>query len=129
MAIRVSGALVDTSLLVAAHAGAELPPAAAISVITVGELVAGLRLARTDAIRRRRQTQVDATRTAYAPLPVDADVAERYGELLAHARSTKRSEKATDLLIAATAAATGRTLHTLDQRQAALARSAGIDVA
>jgi hypothetical protein len=36
--------------------------------------------------------------------------------------------EATDLLIIATAAATGRILHTLDTRQAALAQAAGIHV-
>lgn len=125
----MNGVLIDTSVLVAARDESDLPPAAAISVITIGELTAGVRLARDETARRARQKQLDATRAAYSPVLVDEDVAESYGELLAHARATRRSDKATDLLIAATAAATGRVLYTLDERQASLARSAGLSVA
>lgn len=125
----MSGALIDTSVLIAARDETDLPPSAAISIITLGELIAGVRLARSAAVRRRRQEQLDATLVAFSPLPVDDAVAQRYGDLLAHARSTGRTDKATDLLIAATAAATGRVLHTLDERQASLARSAGLSVA
>jgi predicted nucleic acid-binding protein len=55
-------------------------------------------------------------------------VAEHYGEVLAAARSAGRTTKATELLIIATAKATGRGLHTRDARQAALAQAAGIAV-
>ncbi|MBA3306972.1 MAG: hypothetical protein H0U25_13770 [Thermoleophilaceae bacterium] len=41
----------------------------------------------------------------------------------------QRITKATDLLILATAAANGRVLWTLDERQAALAREVGVAVA
>src|ERR687888_210880 len=44
------------------------------------------------------------------------------------ARKEQRAEKATDLLIVATAAVHDRTLHTRDERQASLARAAGIPV-
>jgi predicted nucleic acid-binding protein len=53
-------------------------------------------------------------------------VAEHYGDILAAARSAGRSGKATDLLIIAAAAATGRALVTLDKRRAALAQVAGV---
>lgn len=55
-------------------------------------------------------------------------MAARYGDALAHARSERRAEKATDLLIVATAAATDRTLVTRDRRQAGFARSLGLPV-
>lgn len=42
------------------------------------------------------------------------------------ARSQKRIGKATDLLVIATAGATGRILHTLDNAQAQLAATVGI---
>jgi len=129
VAAKLSGALLDTSVLIAGAAGAGLPVSAAISTISLGELVAGVRLARGDNARRVRQDHLDAVRGAFSPLPVDDFVAEAYGELLAHAGAQGRSEKATDLLITATAAATGRVLHTLDERQASLARSAGLSVA
>jgi predicted nucleic acid-binding protein len=74
--------------------------------------------------RRPRATLEDPDARVCAPHAV----AERYGEILAVARSQRRTAKATDLLIIATAAAHDRTLHTHDQRQAELARAAGIPV-
>jgi predicted nucleic acid-binding protein len=125
----MSGALLDTSVLIAnAGAASVLPPTAAISVVTLGELHAGVHMARSDTVRDLRSRRLEAVRGAFAPLPVDEPVAERYGGLLALARSRRRSEKATDLLILATASAGGRTLYTLDRRQAELARAAGIEV-
>lgn len=124
----MSASLLDTSFVVAAVEPAELPSTAAVSVITLGELYAGVLRARderTRVLRRRRLTYI---RTAFEALVVDQAVAERYGELLALARSQRRTEKATDLLIAATAGSSGRTLYTLDERQAGLARAAGIAV-
>jgi predicted nucleic acid-binding protein len=56
---------------------------------------------------------------------VDEAVARRYGEVLAMARREGRTAKASDLLIIATARATGRRLVTRDERQARLARAAG----
>jgi predicted nucleic acid-binding protein len=124
----VNGALLDTSVLIASDLAAdELPPTAAISVISLGELHAGVRLARADRARRLRQSRLDAIRRAFAPLPVDEAVAERYGEVLALARR-RRTAKATDVLIVATAAASSRTLFTLDGAQARLARLAGVAV-
>lgn len=124
----MSGALLDTSVLIARdEAGAmELPETAAISVITLGELRAGVILARGEevaAVRRRRLADVQA---AFAALVVDDHVAERYADVLALARSRGRAVKATDLLIIATAAAHGRELHTLDRAQARLATAAGV---
>jgi len=126
----VSGDLLDTSILIAPQPAAlgRLPVTAAISVITLGELHAGVLLARDDRTRSGRRARLDAVRAAFAPLPVDEPVAERYGEVLALARSERRIVKATDLLIIATAAAHDRTLHTHDERQAELARAAGISV-
>lgn len=125
----MSGGLLDTSLLVAADASAvKLPTAAAISVVTLGELHAGVLLARDGEIREQRRQRLEAVRAAFAPLLVDEPVAERYGRLLAFARTQRRSAKATDLFIIATAAATSRTLYTLDNHQAELARAAGVAV-
>jgi predicted nucleic acid-binding protein len=104
----------------------ELPATMAISVITLGELRAGVRLADDPAARAARQTRLNAVRDAFDPIPVGEAVAEHYGDILAAARSAGRSSKATALLIIATAAATGRILHTLDKRQAALADVAGV---
>jgi toxin FitB len=122
-------ALLDTSVVIGGlDDETTLPPAAAISVITLGELRAGVRLAADAGVRAARQRRLNAIRAAFEPLVVDEDVAEHYGEVLTAARASGRSAKATDLLIIATAGATGRALHTLDTRQAALADIAGIAV-
>lgn len=71
--------------------------------------------------------RLDAIRRAFVPLPVDEAVAEGYGEVLAIARSERRTAKATDLLILATALTTDRRLVTRDAAQARLAEAAGID--
>jgi predicted nucleic acid-binding protein len=101
---------------------------AAISVVTLGELCAGVALASEPSIRAARQARLAAVRDTFAPLPVDERVAEHYGEALARARRASRTTKATHLLIIATAAATGRTLHTFDARQRNLAREVGVAV-
>ena len=127
----MSGALLDTSVLIATDATGEieLPETAAISVITLGELRAGVLRARDVRARAARAQRLQAVRSAFAALPVDEDVAERYGEALATARDLGRAAKATDLLIIATAAASGRTLYTLDAAQAGLARELRVPVA
>lgn len=125
----MSGALLDTSIIIAPPGSAPLPPSAAISVITIGELRAGVGLARSEAVRAQREARLAAVRAAFVPLPVDADIADVYGELLAFARLHRRITKATDLLIVATARHTGRVLCTLDEPQARLAAAAGIATA
>jgi predicted nucleic acid-binding protein len=129
----MSGALLDTSILIAneadsAKAAALLPASAAISVVTLGELHAGVRLAKDPSVVGVRQQRLTQVRAAFRALPVDEPIAERYGDVLALARSQKRMAKATDLLIIATALATGRDLVTLDRAQRRLAAEAGVVV-
>ncbi len=127
----MSGALLDTSVVIDGYTSLQVddvPETVAISVITLGELRAGVRLASDPSTRAARQRRFNAVRDAFEPIPVDETVAEHYGDVLATARSAGRTTKATDLLIIATAAATGRALHTLDARQASLAVEAGISV-
>jgi toxin FitB len=123
-------AILDTSVVIASdeEGGLNLPATAAISVITLGELRAGVLRARDPSIRAARARRVALVRAAFAALPVDEDVAERYGEALASARDCGRAAKATDLIVIATAAASGRTLYTLDPAQAALARELRVAV-
>jgi toxin FitB len=130
MAERLTRLLLDTSVVIAGSDAAKLNPGdtAAISVITIGELRAGVRLAGDPNTQTIRQARLAAVRETFEPLPVDEPVAEQYGEILAAARAQKRTSKATDLLIIATAAATGRALLTLDDAQAGLARLAGVPV-
>ena len=126
----MSAALLDTSILIADEesASAERPATAAISVVTLGELRAGVLRAPNDRTRAVRQARLVAVQARLLPLPVDEAVAEHYGDTLAHAHDAGRTVKATDLLIIATARATGRTLHTLDRAQASLAREVGVPV-
>ena len=126
----MTGSLLDTSVVIAAdEAGAlDLPETAAISVITLGELRAGVLVSRDDRVAAARRSRLDAVRAVFAALPVDEAVADRYGAVLAVARSERRTAKATDLLIIATAAVADRELFTLDAAQASLARSAGVRV-
>lgn len=122
--------LLDTSAVIAGVPAISLQQGqtAAISVITLGELRAGVTLARDSATRAARQARLAAIRETFEPLPVDESVAERYGDVLAVARSRKRASKATDLLIIATAAASGRILQTRDDAQAKLADLIGVPV-
>lgn len=128
MAGRVSGALLDTSILIAQDRDRDLalPETAAISVITLGELHEGVVIARTPEVADARRERLDAVRAAFAALVVDEEVAQRYGDVLAVARAQRRAAKATDVLIIATAAATGRELYTLDVAQSRLALAAGV---
>ena len=125
----MSGALLDTSVVIASELAVDqLPTSAAISVVTLGELYAGVELARNEEAKRLRQARLVAVRAAFAPIHVDESVAERFGAVLAVARREGRAAKATDALIIATAATTSRSLHTFDQQQAALARAVGVTV-
>lgn len=125
----MSGTLLDTSFVIAASDGdAVLPDDAAISVITLGELRAGV-LHAGDAVERAERTQrLSDLRSLFVAFPVDEAVAERYGWALARARDERRGTDAADLLIIATAAATDNTLRTLDVAQAKLARRLGLVV-
>lgn len=119
----MSDLLIDTSVLVAAEAGvadldALLPdPDApiAIAAITLAELEVGVELARSRA-RSRRRAFADWVRDEIVVVPYDAATAQHHASLLAHCRRTGTMRGAHDLIIAATARATGRTIVTLDRR-------------
>jgi predicted nucleic acid-binding protein len=123
-------AILDTSVLIASdeEGKLDLPATAAISVITLGELRAGVLRARDATVRAARARRLSMIHAAFAAIPVDETVAEHYGEALAAARDVGRTVKASDLLVIATAAATGRTLYTLDVAQAGLARELRVPV-
>lgn len=125
----MSRALLDTSFVIAAADGAAiLPDEAAISVITLGELRAGVLRAHSTAARAERSERLSDVRSLFVALPVDEAVADHYGRALARARDEGRIEDAADLLIVATAAATDNALHTRDAAQAKLARRMGLVV-
>lgn len=107
--------LIDTSLLAgAATTGIEEP--FALSVITVGELRAGILSAGTQPIRAARLARLTAILKNTTVLPVDDAVASQYAEL----RAATGRLPTNDMWIAATAAAHKLMLVTSDERQSKL---------
>ncbi len=70
-----------------------------------------------EAERARRQDRLQRTEAAFDPLPFDLAAARAYGRILsavvAHGR-TPRARRAVDLMVAATALASGLPLNTRD---------------
>jgi len=126
----ISAGLLDTSVVIALdQAGSlEIPERSAISVITLGELRAGVLLARDESSRSHRKSRLEFARDAFEAMPVDAHVAHHYGEAVAWARSERRAAKASDLFVIATAAASQLALVTRDKAQAVIARGVGVEV-
>ena len=119
----MSDLLLDTSALIALEAG---DPAAegllpdddasiAIAALTLAELELGAELA-SGRRRARRRAFAAWVREEIAVVPYDATTASHHAALLAHCRSTGTARGAHDLIIAATARATGRAVVTLDRR-------------
>lgn len=112
--------ILDTGVLIAAERGRAPVDAViedaddvAIAAITVAELLVGVEMADT-ARRPGRQAFVDEV---LALIPVEeytTDVACVHARLLAHVRREGKKRRTYDLLIAATAAATARTVITMD---------------
>ncbi|MEU6778387.1 PIN domain-containing protein [Nonomuraea angiospora] len=112
--------ILDTGVLIAAERGKTSVDTVigdaddvAIAAITVAELLVSVEMA--DAARRPdRQPFVDEV---LALIPVEeytTNVARVHARLMAHARREGKPRGAYDLLIAATAAATARTVITMD---------------
>lgn len=110
------GSLIDTSVLAGAGRVGELAEGWAVSVVTVGELEAGVLIARDETTRARRVALLAGVLAEAPALPIDRHVAARYGEL----RACAGRQPSNDLWIAATALAHDLTLVTADERQAAL---------
>lgn len=109
--------LIDTSVLVGVvGVDDDLVGAWAVSVVSIGELQAGVLLAENPTSRAARLRRLTAIVAEAPALPVDASVAVRYGEL----RAATGRVPSNDLWIAATALANDLTLVTHDERQAAL---------
>ncbi len=108
--------LIDTSLLVARRPPVELTEEWVVSVITVGELEAGVLSGADDHARADRLARLAALLAEAPVIPVDRAVAARYGEL----RAASERKPSNDLWIAATAIAHDLTLLTADKQQASL---------
>jgi tRNA(fMet)-specific endonuclease VapC len=114
--------LVDTTFLISAERqGGALDEViaddddVAIAAVTVAELLVGLRLAEG---RRRaaRQAFIDGVLEVIPTLPYALRVAHQHAELLTVVRKAGRPRGAHDLIIAATALASGRTVLTADPK-------------
>jgi len=110
------GSLIDTSVLVAARDVRGLADEWAVSVVTIGEIQAGVLIARNDATRARRLALLAAVLAEAPSLPIDRQISAHYGEL--RAKTGRRPSN--DLWIAATALAHDLTLVTADEQQASL---------
>lgn len=112
--------LLDTTFLIDAERGEEAldqfigdDDDVAIAAVTVAELLVGVTLA-TARHRARRQAYLDAVLAAIPVSGYDVTVALVHAELLAAVRRAGRPRGAHDLIIAATARATKRTVVTAD---------------
>ncbi len=109
--------IIDTSVVIELDRldpGA-LPADLAVSAITLAELAAGPHATNEPAERARRQDRLQRAEATFEPIPFDASVARAYGRLYAAVLDTgrkARGRRAVDLLIAASAVATGLPLYT-----------------
>lgn len=111
-------AVLDTSVLIARESGRRLdvdslPEQTTLSVITLGELHAGVLAATDTATRARRLSTLGAASTVEA-LPITAEVARRWAELRVRLAELGRRAKVNDLWIAAVALANGMDVVTQD---------------
>ena len=115
----MSRGIADTSVFIARESGrpldeANLPDEMAISVITVGELRAGV-LAAGDVETRDRRLATLSEALALDPLPVDQSVAEAWARLRVLLRDTQKRMPVNDSWIAATAMSLGVPVVTQDE--------------
>jgi predicted nucleic acid-binding protein len=121
--------LADTSIFIANEAGrpideANLPDRLAISIITIGELRAGVLAAPTLEIRDRRLSTLTRALTL-GPIPIDEAVADAWAALRAALRDLGQRMPVNESWIAATALALGVSVVTQDDDYVAVP---GLDV-
>ncbi len=121
----VTRGVADTSVFIAREVDrpldvAALPDELAISVITVGELRAGVLVADDVATRDRRLSTLAAA-LALEPLPIDGEVADAWARLRVSLREAGRRMPVNDSWIAATALAHDVPLVTQDRDHVAVA--------
>lgn len=114
----MSRGLADTSIFVARKSErpldvAKLPDEIAVSVITIGELRAGVLAAADVATRNRRLTTLTEA-LAFDPVPIDERVAEEWARLRVELRDTDQRMAINDSWIAATARSLGVPVVTQD---------------
>ena len=115
----MSRGIADTSVFIARESGRplaepDLPDELAISVITIGELRAGV-LAAVDVETRDRRLATLSEALALDPLPVDQSVAETWARLRVLLRDMQKRMPVNDSWIAATAMSLGIPVVTQDE--------------
>jgi predicted nucleic acid-binding protein len=105
----VTRGLADTTMFIARESGvtideSALPDEVAISIITIGELRAGVLSADDVRVRDRRLATL-TTAMGLDPLPIDDAVAEQWGRLRVLLRDSGQTMPVNDSWIAATALA------------------------
>ncbi|HKI43182.1 MAG: type II toxin-antitoxin system VapC family toxin [Mycobacterium sp.] len=113
----MASGLLDTSVVVDWHdpaVMAALPDEMAISAITVAELASGPHLAGNAVEAAKRQARLQEVESVLEPIPFDAAAARSYGLVVAAVAREGRTPRSrvADLLIAATAHASGLDLYT-----------------
>ena len=114
----LSRGIADTSVFIARESGrpileASLPDELAISVITIGELRAGVLAAADGRVRDRRLATLTAA-LSLGPVPIDEDVAAAWSLLRLRLRDRGLRMGVNDSWIAATAISLGVALVTQD---------------
>jgi predicted nucleic acid-binding protein len=109
--------LIDTSVVIDLERidRDTLPEELAISAVTLAELAAGPHATDDPAERARRQDRLQRVEATFDPLPLDAAVARAFGRVYAAVAASGRKarrRRALDLLIAATALASGLPVYT-----------------
>ena len=113
--------LLDTNIVILRHGidPDELPDELAISAVTLAELSAGVHLVNgddADAIeeRARRADVLARAENEFDPIPFETESARAFGRISAAVRARGRTprRRIADLMIAATAAASGLALYT-----------------
>jgi predicted nucleic acid-binding protein len=121
----VTRGVADTSVFIAREVDrpldlAALPDELAVSVITVGELRAGVLVA-DDVESRDRRLSTLAAALSLEPLPIDGEVADAWARLRVSLRDAGRRMPVNDSWIAATALAHDVPLVTQDRDHVAVA--------
>lgn len=111
--------LIDTSVAVVWKTidPSRLPAEVAISALTLAELTAGPSAAASEAVRARRQDNLQRIEANVACLPFDPACARAYGRIYAatlRVGRKARGARAVDLMIAAVALANDLPLYTLN---------------
>jgi predicted nucleic acid-binding protein len=114
----VTSGIADTSVFIARESGraldaSALPDDLAVSIITIGELRAGV-LAAVDVDTRDRRLATFSAAQALDPIPIDEPVADAWARLRILLRDSGQRMPVNDSWIAATAIALGVAIVTQD---------------